>query len=103
MSRVAVNDDGTVTVTLKHPIEKGKSTVTEISIRTECLVSDLEAMDSGKGDVEKTLKLISELSCISNMRPGISVDMLRLLRSSDYLILAKQAGKAINADSAEGE
>ncbi len=97
------NGDGTVTVTLKYPFESGKKNVTEVTIRTECTVADLEAMDAGKGDVDKTVRLIAELSEVSASQPGLSASTIRKMRSSDYLILSKIASSAISSSDDEVE
>lgn len=101
--RVSHNDDGTVTVALKYPVDTGKKIIESITLRTECTVADLEAMDRGKGSVEQTKLMIAELSIMPGEKFGVSVGNVHKLRSSDYLVLAQEVGKIIGGSDDEDE
>lgn len=101
-SRVKHNDDGSVTVTLKHPVEHSNRTIESVTIRGECTVADLEAMDGGDGDVEKTVMMLSQLSSKHVGEPGLPLGALRKLRTADYLLLAREVGRIIGGDDDEG-
>lgn len=101
--RVRDNGDGTITVSLKYPIESGKKTITEVTLRTECTAGDLEAMDDAKGrEVEKITRLVVELS-VTEDKLGLPMSAARKLRSADYVVLAREIGKIIGGDDEENE
>lgn len=95
--------EGTVTITLKHPVTAGKKTLAEVTLRTEATVADLEAMDAGKGDTAKTRLLIAELSQLTPVSAGVSVAMINKLRTGDYLAIAGVTGKIIAGTAGEDE
>ncbi len=73
-----VSDDGkTVTVKLRFPFDWAKETIGTIQIRTVITAADLEEMDHGKGEVGKSLHLLSQVS-------GHSLTALRRLRAVDW-------------------
>ncbi len=104
MSRVKKNDDGTITIALKFPVDTGKKIIDSLTLRSECTVADLEAMDRAKGrEVEQTKLMIAELSILSDKDFGISLGNVRKLRSVDYLVIAQEVGKIIGGeDESEG-
>lgn len=99
--RITRNDDGTVTCKLKFPVEMHNRTLSEIILRTDCRVSDLEAMDAGTGDIDKTNRMIAELSELKPGHAGISVGTVRKLHASDWMPIAKEVGKIIGGDDDE--
>lgn len=81
---VTRNDDGSTTVRLRRPLElegqRGTRRIESVTLR-EPIAGDLEeAMDGGKGDVQKNLRLICQLSELS-MREA------RALKSCDYVAM----------------
>lgn len=72
-----LNDDGSVTVFLRYPVVHHDKEITQLTLRSMVTVADLESMDNAKGEVKKTIALISELS-------GVSVAAIRKLASIDY-------------------
>jgi hypothetical protein len=100
-TRVTDNKDGTISVALKYPVEHAKRKISEIVLRTECTVADLEAMDSGKGDVDKTKRLICELAQSSSA--SIPLAVISKLRPVDYFLLAKEVGKIISGEDEQLE
>lgn len=64
------------TVTLRHPIEVDGAERSEIAIREPC-PKDLEAMDRGKGEVQKANLLLAACA-------GIPVTSVHKMRMVDY-------------------
>lgn len=85
ISKFRRNADGSVTVPLLKPVQHGERSVSEVTLRGEPTVADLEAMDKAKGEVEKSLYLIAELS-------GLSVGCLRKVKAMDFAAI----GEALN-------
>jgi hypothetical protein len=90
-SQLVHNEDGSITVKLKFPIEHSKQSFTEVKLRGEATAGDLESMDDGKGDMHKTLCLIQELS-------GVSIGALRKMRSVDYAALSEAVAEILGKD-----
>lgn len=101
--RVKHNDDGSVTVALKYPIEHGERVISAVTIRGECTVTDLESMDDGDGDIDKTVRMLSQLSSKSIGEPGLPVSVLKKMRTADYLLLAREVGRIIGGDDEGNE
>lgn len=80
-----VDDDGNYIITLKVPVEHAKETISVVKLRGNATVEDLEAMDRGKGEVAKTVHLISELS-------GLSLTAVRKLKPVDYAVIGEAVG-----------
>lgn len=60
--RVSINADGSAVVTLHFPLNSGKETITELTIRRP-RAKDLRKMDNSKGgDIGKGLALLVDLS-----------------------------------------
>ena len=99
MSKVKKNDDGTLTIVLKYPIDTGKKILESVTLGTECTGADLEAMARAKGkEVEQIKHMIAELSILSDKEFGISLGNVRKLRSVDYITISKEVGKIINGE-----
>lgn len=73
---VTETDDGFV-VTLRFPVEHSGKKTTQLILRKEVYVADLEIMDKGDGQVKKTSLLAAELA-------GVSMSLIRKLRSVDF-------------------
>jgi hypothetical protein len=73
-------------VALDFPLKGGKGPeITELKLRGEPTVADLEAMDRAKGDVEKSRLLIADLS-------GVSPATLATMRVKDYMRVMEAVG-----------
>src|SRR5690348_5019301 len=70
-------ETGEVVVKLRFPVEHGGKQTRDVRLRGEAVVSDLEAMDKGSGQVQKIVYLAAELS-------GLSLAVVRKLRSVDF-------------------
>lgn len=90
-------EEGIVVVKLQHPVEHGKNTYTEIRLRTDVTVEDLEAMDSAKGGIAKTIRLICAMA-----DGGLAREVVRKMKPVDYFELAK-AANGILGDPLSGE
>jgi hypothetical protein len=93
------NGNGTVTITLRHPVSFDGKTFEKITMRQVAMVPDLEAMDKGEGDVGKTKHLISELSSVDG--PGFPVAAFGRMHASDYMVLAAEASKSLDDEGDE--
>jgi hypothetical protein len=88
---------GTITVSLRWPVQNGKSELAELVLRDAVTVEDLEEMDAGKGEVRKTVILVEALT-------GVSRHTLLKLRSVDYLEVAGVVGELLGKEpSGTGE
>ncbi len=94
IKNVTQNDDGSFTVKLKFPVEHANRTVKELRLRSEMTVADLEAMDKASGDVEKSMRIIAELS-------GCAMALLRKLKPADFGTLNKVIAEIMGGDEEE--
>lgn len=112
--RVKYNDDRTVTVSLKCPVVYGQQTVDQVTLRTSCLVEDLEAMEAGDSGHESSRILLAALSVLPGSTPGTVKEgkpatFFRKCESVDYFLLSRVATKIIGTaakdedDEAEDE
>ncbi len=89
-SHVQKNDDGSTTILFDHPLvlkDKSKDPITEITLKRPT-VGDLESSDVAKGDVKKTLLIISSLS-------GLSPAILRRIDLEDFKRISTFINKAL--------
>ena len=63
--RVADNEDGSKTIQLRRPYTHAKELVCEVTMR-DIYGKDLKVMDQASGEIGKRLRLISQLSGLSN-------------------------------------
>jgi hypothetical protein len=80
-----------IVVKLKKPIDHAGETISEVSLRAEMTVSDLEHMDAAKGQVGKSVHLIAHLS-------GLSLSAVRKLDVQDYLAVDKTVQEIMGED-----
>lgn len=102
--RVKYSDDRTVTVTLKYPVTYDKQMVEQVTLRTSCLVQDLEAMEAGDKSHESARLMLAALSALPGASPGTFKEgkpapFFRKLESIDYFLLSRVATAIIGSAS----
>lgn len=102
--RVKYNDDGTVTVTLKHPITfKGKE-ITAVTMRTEAGIGDVEEMEQAAAGkkLDAGIRLAAALSS-GPSGPGVHRLAIRAMKMSDIIKLIEVASKSISVEDDDTE
>ena len=88
-------DDGSASVTLRKPLEletkSGPKHIAHVVLRPTA--GDLEAaMDGGKGEVHRTMRLVVQLS-------ELSMPEVRALAACDYLLLSEVTAELMKRGS----
>lgn len=82
-------------LTLKHPLEFGKTTVSELTFRDHTTAGDYLSFDQ-RGGVAQRIALIASLT-------GTDEALIKQLHGADYRAAEKIADSMIEADEAGGE
>lgn len=93
---VTYGDDGSASVTLRKPLEletkSGPKRIAHVVLR-QPTAGDLEAaMDGGKGEVHRTMRLVVQLS-------ELSMPEVRALAACDYLLLSEVTAELMKSSS----
>jgi len=81
------NGDGTV-VQLEHPVEFGKQTITEVTVKSHPTGADLLELDRADGDFGKTLRMIAAFC-------GLSWRTVQQLHVSDITTIGEVCADAM--------
>lgn len=80
-------------LTLKHPLEIGKTTIIELNFRDYATAEDLLAFDE-RGAQLQTIMLIANLT-------GTDIEIIKRLRVDDFRAADKIAGELLKPEATE--